>query len=66
MADAISHDFSFDLRNAYAREESAHRIYGDRLNPHVILLLDFQSYLTYGPNIVAYVAFTVLMEVGVL
>jgi hypothetical protein len=38
MADAVSHDFSFDLRNAYAREERAHRIYGDRLNPHVIII----------------------------
>ena len=38
MADAVSHDFSFDLRNAYAREERTHRIYGDRLNPHVIII----------------------------
>ncbi|HEV3214185.1 MAG TPA: hypothetical protein VGZ27_00595 [Vicinamibacterales bacterium] len=38
MADALTHDLTFDLRDAYAREGRTHRIYGDRLNPHILIV----------------------------
>jgi hypothetical protein len=39
MSDALVHDQSFDLRNAYAREAQTERIYGSRLPaPHVVIV----------------------------
>jgi hypothetical protein len=39
MADALVEDRTFDLRNAYRREEETQRIYGSRLPaPHVVIV----------------------------